>query len=66
MEKILKMAIQVNLVSNPSETWRSQYNFSLLKFAPLVPFQISHKVFLGAAHFFYSRAVLDYTYTLGW
>jgi len=66
--KFLITTIQVNLVPNPSETWRRQHKrIVIIKLLPLVytitaicwlPLCISHlfftTAFLGAALFFYS------------
>jgi len=69
MGKILIMKIQVNLVPNPSEMWRRQHRIVVIKFFPIT-LPSSHFLvatlyfisvdFLGAAHFFYSWAVLDW------
>jgi len=75
MAKSLITTIQVNLVPNPSEMWRRQPTFTWIvvikKFAislPSRPFLGHHLGFhiffhnglFGAAHFFYSWAVLDW------
>jgi len=61
MAKFLMTTIQVNLVPNPSETWRRQHKLSLLKILPSQPFLGRHLgfhillhngVFFVAAHFF--------------
>jgi len=74
MAKILITTIQVNLVPNPSETWRRQHKFTCIVvikiFAISLPSQpfldrhlgfhiFFHNGLFGAAHFFYSWAVLD-------
>jgi len=67
MAKILIVTIQVNLVPNPSEMWRRQH--VVIKFFA-ISLPSSHFLaatldfisvaFLGAAHLFYSWAVLDW------
>jgi len=61
MVKILVMKIQVNLVPNPSETWRRQHEFTLIVVIKNFAISLPSQPFLGRHlrfHIFFTTAFL--------
>jgi len=63
MAKNLNTTLQVNLVPNPSETWRRQHKFTCIVVIKILAISLSSSHFLAATLDFFTMAFLTLFYS---